>query len=104
MEGNACVSTCHGWFSNSAQLWDSSMAVLYLAVFSSVTAFVLFCYTVREIGVTRANVFNNVRPVFTAILMWIFFGEILPIWKIIGIVLIIIGLFISQKHEKGDNF
>lgn len=104
MEGKACVSTCLGWFSNSAQLWDSSLAVLYLAVFSSVTAFVLFCYTVREIGVTRANVFNNVRPVFTAILMWLFFGEVLPIWKIIGIVLIIIGLFISQKHEKGDNF
>jgi drug/metabolite transporter (DMT)-like permease len=81
----------------------SLLSVGYLAVLASVTAFILFCYTVRQIGVTRANVFNNVRPVFTAILMWIIFGEILPIWKIIGIIIIIIGLFISQKQEKGSK-
>ena len=81
----------------------SLLSVGYLAVLASVTAFILFCYTVRKIGVTRANVFNNVRPVFTAILMWMIFGEIPPIWKIIGIIIIIIGLFISQKQEKGSK-
>lgn len=85
---------------HSTQLLHSGIAVLYLAIFASVTAFVLFCYTVRKIGVTRANVFNNVRPVFTAILMWLIFDEVLPIWKLIGIVIIIIGLFISQKVGK----
>lgn len=84
----------------STQLLHSSIAVLYLAVFASVAAFVLFCYTVRKIGVTRANVFNNIRPVFTAMLMWLIFDEVLPIWKLIGIVIIIIGLFISQKVGK----
>lgn len=91
-------------FAASGQLLSSGLAVSYLAVFASVAAFVLFCYTVRKIGVTRANVFNNVRPVFTAVLMWLLFDEILPIWKIIGIFLIIIGLFISQKHEKYNNY
>lgn len=81
-------------------LLHSSFAVLYLAIFASVAAFVLFCYTVRKIGVTRANVFNNIRPVFTAMLMWLIFDEVLPIWKLIGIVIIIIGLFISQKVGK----
>ena len=76
------------------------VAVGYLAVFASVTAFILFCYTVRQIGVTRANVFNNVRPVFTALLMWVIFDEQLPIWKWVGIVVIVIGLFISQKQRK----
>ena len=50
----------------------------YLAVFSSVAAFVLFCYTVRKIGVTEANAFNNARPIFTALIMLAFFGEQLP--------------------------
>ncbi len=76
------------------------IAVGYLAVFASVTAFILFCYTVRQIGVTRANVFNNVRPVFTALLMWIIFDEQLPVWKWVGIIVIVIGLFISQKQRK----
>ena len=85
------------------QLLKPVLSVLYLAIFASVAAFVLFCYTVRKIGVTRANVFNNVRPVFTALIMWILMDEILPIWKLIGILIIIFGLFISQKHEKNNN-
>ena len=80
----------------SSSLW----AVGYLAVLSSVAAFILFCYTVREIGVTRANAFNNARPVFTALIMWMGFGEQLPAWKWVGILIIILGLFICQKTTK----
>lgn len=76
------------------------LSIIYLALFASVAAFILFCFTVRYIGVTRANIFNNVRPVFTAILMYIIFSEQLPISKWIGIIVIIIGLFISQKDIK----
>ena len=87
------------WCSGGVEWWRSCAAVVYLAVLASVAAFVLFCYTVREIGVTRANVFNNVRPVFTAILMWLIFGEVLPVWKLVGIVVIIVGLFVSQRRS-----
>lgn len=82
---------------------DGLLATGYLAVFASVAAFILFCFTVRKIGVTRANIFNNVRPVFTAILMWIIFGEILPVWKLVGIAVIILGLFISEKKDKNPR-
>jgi drug/metabolite transporter (DMT)-like permease len=86
--------------SSTPELLTPILSVLYLAVLASVTAFIVFCYTVRYIGVTRANIFNNIRPVFTALLMLIIFHEQLPIWKWIGIIVIIIGLFISQKQEK----
>lgn len=97
---NGGVELCRGGVamcSCAVEWWSSCAAVVYLAVLASVTAFVLFCYTVREIGVTRANVFNNVRPVFTAILMWLVFDEVLPLWKQVGIVVIIVGLFVSQR-------
>ena len=71
--------------------------VVYLAVFASVLAFILFCYTVRRIGVTQTNAFNNIRPAFTALWMLLFFGESLPAGKWIGMVLIIVGLFVCQK-------
>ena len=99
-EASAFMNNSTPLLHHSTQLLHSGIAVLYLAIFASVTAFVLFCYTVRKIGVTRANVFNNVRPVFTAILMWLIFFVVLSIWKLIGIVIIIIGLFISQKVGK----
>ena len=104
--GKALCSGGVEWCSSGVELcsggavwWRSCAAVVYLAVLASVAAFVLFCYTVREIGVTRANVFNNVRPVFTAILMWLIFGEVLPVWKLVGIVVIIVGLFVSQRRS-----
>ena len=82
------------------QLLKPALSVVYLAIFASVAAFILFCYTVRQIGVTRSNLFNNIRPVFTALLMLLIFNEQLPVWKWIGIIIIIIGLFISQKQRK----
>ena len=85
---------------NTTQLLHSTIAVLYLAVFASVAAFVFFCYTVRHIGVTRANVFNNIRPVFTALLMGLLFGEVLPLAKWMSILLIITGLFITQRNTQ----
>ena len=97
--GEALYSGGVEWCSGGVEWWKSCVAVVYLAVLASVAAFVLFCYTVREIGVTRANVFNNVRPVFTAILMWLIFGEVLPVWKLVGIVVIIVGLFVSQRRS-----
>ena len=72
----------------------------YLTVFASVIAFILFCYALRQIGVTRANAFNNIRPAFTAIWMILFFGEQLPLVKWMGMFLIILGLFVCQKQEK----
>ncbi|MBR1929789.1 MAG: DMT family transporter [Paludibacteraceae bacterium] len=78
-------------------------AVIYLALFSSVIAFVLFSYVVRQIGVTRANAFNNIRPVFTAIIMLIAFNEQLPWQKWVAMIVVIIGLFICQKQEKTEK-
>ena len=83
---------------DTVQLWRSLAAVGYLALGASVVAFICFCYTVRVIGVTRTNAFNNVRPAFTAIWMLLFFGEQLPWAKWLGILLIIIGLFVCQKQ------
>ena len=85
---------------DKSQLYIALGCVGYLTVFASVTAFILFCYALRKIGVTQANAFNNIRPAFTALWMFLFFGEQLPAAKWIGMVLIIFGLFVCQKQEK----
>ncbi|MGN0226739.1 MAG: DMT family transporter [Paludibacteraceae bacterium] len=79
------------------------LSVSYLTVFSSVAAYILYCYAIRQIGVTQANAFNNIRPAFTALWMLLFFGEHLPVGKWVGMILIIFGLFVCQKQEKIAN-
>lgn len=80
----------------ASTLWS----VAYLSILSSVVAFVLFCYSTRIMGVTNTNAFNNIRPVFTALIMLFAFSEHLPWGKWLGIAFIILGLFICQKREN----
>jgi drug/metabolite transporter (DMT)-like permease len=80
---------------------EGLFALIMLAVFASVIAFVLFAGVVRKIGVARTNVFVNLIPVFTAILSWIILDEMLTIGKWIGIAVVVAGLFVSQwKRAK----
>jgi len=75
---------------------ESLLALFMLSVFASVIAFVMFAGAVRKVGVTRTNVFVNLIPVFTAILSWIILDEILTLSKWIGIIIVVVGLFVSQ--------
>lgn len=88
------------WTMENEQWMIALGCVAYLTVFASVIAFILFCYGLRQVGVTQANAFNNIRPAFTALWMILFFGEQLPVAKWIGMGLIIFGLFVCQKKEK----
>lgn len=78
-------------------------AAAYLAVLASVVAYICYCYSVRRIGVTTSNAFNNARPVFTALIMFAFFSEHLPFAKWAGILLIIVGLFVCQAPGAGHS-
>jgi len=102
-EGPEVLSNLQFSISNTP-LMEALGCVAYLTVFASVIAFILFCFALRKIGVTQANAFNNIRPMFTALWMLLFFGEHLPIGKWIGIGLIILGLFICQKQEKVADY
>ena len=75
---------------------ESFLALVMLSVFASVIAFVLFAWAVRQVGVTRTNVFVNLIPVFTAILSWLILSEIITLLKWFGIAVVVIGLFVSQ--------
>ena len=88
------------WTMDNGQFITALWCVGYLSVFASVIAFILFCFALRKVGVTQANAFNNIRPVFTALWMILFFGEHLPVAKWVGMILIIFGLFVCQKQEK----
>ena len=74
----------------------AAIAVAQLAIFASCGAFILFGYTVRIIGVTRANLFANIIPVLTAVFAYYSIGEIITIEKFTGIIIMITGLYMAQ--------
>jgi len=70
--------------------------ILELAVFGSTLAFILKTYVIKKIGLINSNIFSNMIPVFTAIIAYFVLHEILGIQKLIGIVVVVSGLLISQ--------
>jgi drug/metabolite transporter (DMT)-like permease len=70
--------------------------IIELSIFASCGAFILFAYSVKQMGITRANVFSNCIPVFTAIFSFILLGEKLTFQNIAGMAIVIAGLFMSQ--------
>ena len=75
---------------------NSVLAVLYLAIFGSSITFVLFTIAIREIGVAKSNIFANLIPVFSAIASYFLLNEPMPFLKVLGIVIVLAGLVMSQ--------
>ncbi len=76
--------------------------IIELSIFASCGAFILFAYSVKSMGITRANVFSNCIPLFTALFSFVLLGDKLTIQNIAGIAIVITGLFLSQinGHRK----
>jgi drug/metabolite transporter (DMT)-like permease len=74
-------------------------SLLKLGIFASTFAFVFFTYAIKNLGVTRANVFTNTIPVLTAIFAYYLLGEVITPVKIAGIIVVVVGLFLSQVRK-----
>ena len=74
--------------------------IIELAVFGSTIAFLLFTYSVKHLGVTSANAFTNAIPVLTAVFAYFLRDEILTPIKMVGIAVVVSGLFLSQVPRE----
>ncbi len=77
----------------------AAIPILKLAIFASSFAFLFYSNSVQILGAVRANIFTNLIPVFTAAFSFIFLNEKLILQNILGIVLVIIGLILSQINS-----
>ena len=76
------------------------LPVIELAAFASCAAFILFAYAVKKLGVIKANVFINCIPIFTALMAFIILQDKLTIQNLLGMLIVITGLFMSQINGR----
>lgn len=76
------------------------ISLIELAVFGSSLSFIFFTYGIRAIGISKANVFANMIPVFTLFFSYFILKEEITQSKIIGISVVIGGLLLSQLKSK----
>jgi len=74
--------------------------MLILAILCSTVAFILYIDSMRKMGVARTNIFVNLIPVMTVIIAYYVLKEEITLSKILGIFLVIVGIFLVQKKSK----
>lgn len=79
---------------------EAFIAIIKLALFASCLAFILYAFSIKHLGINNANIFINIIPVLTAVFAWYILDEPLTLRKLIGIVVVITGLFIAQVKMK----
>jgi len=75
-------------------------AIVKLAIFASTFSFILFTYSVRNLGINKSNIFINIIPVFVAIFAYLILGDQLNFHQMIGIAIVISGLFLAQINWR----
>lgn len=86
--------------SNFGNLSEYIVPLVCLGVLCSAVAYSLWAFAFSKLGASRANVYSNLIPVFTGIFSFILGIEALSSNKILGIILVVVGLVFSQIRKK----
>ena len=83
--------------------WDLIRPILFLAIFCSCLCFFLYINTVQKLGISRTSTFTSLIPVVTAIGAFLLGEETLSVRKVLGIVIVVVGLILSQYMRTQPN-
>jgi drug/metabolite transporter (DMT)-like permease len=102
--GDVCILPFWLWeiASGRSVAWSPTtiVALLSVALFSSVLAYVFWNRGVDAIGAQVAGLFIHLMPVFGVLLAWLFLGERLEVYHVAGIALILAGIAITSRRRS----
>jgi len=79
---------------------DLFYILIFLALFPSIGSYYCWAGAVSIIGANRAGIFLSLIPLFSTIMAIYFYDEQFQFFHLIGAILIILGLFLSNKEIK----
>lgn len=72
-------------------------STLYLALLTSVVAYLIWAWALRILEAGKVAVVSNLQPIIAVILGWLFLGEPVTAHFIAGTLLVITGVFLTQR-------
>lgn len=73
------------------------LQIIYLAVFTSGVAYLIWYYAIKRLPASSVGIFSNLQPIFTTILAMVFLNQSISSVYIVGGVLVIWGVYTAQK-------
>ena len=79
---------------------DLFYILIFLALFPSIGSYYCWAGAVSIIGANRAGIFLSLIPLFSTIMAIYFYKEQFQLFHLIGAILIVLGLFLSNKEMR----
>jgi drug/metabolite transporter (DMT)-like permease len=76
------------------------LSLLMLGIFASAISYVLYTFVIQNMKLSKANIYVNLIPVFAVITAYFILDEIFTPMKIVGMILVIFGVVLSQMNEQ----
>ena len=77
-------------------LWN----LLFLSVIASMVCFLVWNWVIRQLGAVVATNWVYFNPIITILLAWWLLHEHITIWFLLGSLLIIVGMILSDRKTK----
>lgn len=74
--------------------------LMYLGLIASAICFVTWNYAIKILGATKSSVYIYLNPLITILFSVMFLSEHITTYMVIGTVLIVTGLLISEMRDK----
>lgn len=76
------------------------LSVLYLALGTSVAAYVLWYWILKQMAASRIAVFHNIQPIVASVVAWVWLDEQLGLSFIVGGLIVLSGVILAEIELK----
>ena len=90
-----------GWAKLGSVSAQTGFELVYLAIFPSFIAFLLFNLGVKEIGASKASAYINLMPVNAVLIAALFYGESVTAVQLAGMTLVMSGVLLTTRAPEG---
>lgn len=81
-------------------LQNNWMLFIYVSFFASILSYSFWNFGISKIGANKVGQFTHLMPIFGSILAFVFLGERLEVYHIIGAIFIALGIYLSLFLTK----
>ena len=93
-----------GTISNSITLLSNHLyPLLYISLLSSIASYLFWHYGLDTIGANKTSQFTYLMPLIGAFIAYLFLGEKLEFFHLIGMIFIAVGIYVSLFLVKKEN-
>ncbi|MBF0407524.1 MAG: EamA family transporter [Candidatus Riflebacteria bacterium] len=75
------------------------LSLLYMAILTSVFAYLIWSWALKSVEATKVSVLSNLQPAVASALAWIFLNEPITLKFVLGFIVILCGVILTQRSS-----